>query len=252
MTLDWGPLQAGCTYKVIWYHDGNPVFVETVAGGPRTFSYIPPVGTPLAGNFYAEVSTSCCEQEVKSPVISLDPPMEVLIAGPCFRCKTDTIELTGIVLNVPAGVTCTYQWYTQGTPIPGANSLTLVVDPGFYNNFTFEVICSDGCTRSVDFNLKQAGPGATPIPVSTNEITLLKSEAFPNPTSGMVYIDLEAPTEFVQLEVLSISGQMVKLAANTGLSDRHELDLGGLPAGTYLVRGISTEGEVLVVKVVKE
>ena len=252
MTLDWGPLQAGCAYKIVWYHNGNPVFTETVSGGPRTFSYIPPAGTPLAGNFYAEVSTSCCAQEVKSPVVSLDPPMEVLIAGPCFRCKTDTIDLTGIVLNVPAGVTCTYQWYHQGFPIPGANSLTLRVDPAFYNDFTFKVTCSDGCTRSVDFNLKQAGPGATPVPVSTNEISLLRSEAFPNPTSGIVNIDLEVSVEFARLEVLSIAGQLMKTTPGRGRTDRHSLDMSGLPAGTYLVRGISSEGELLVVKVIKE
>ena len=252
MTLDWGPVQAGCTYKVVWYHDGTPVFVETVTGGPRNLSYTPPAGTPLSGNFYAEVSTSCCAQNVKSPVITLDPPMEVLIAGPCFRCQADTVTLTGIVLNVPAGVTCTYQWYHQGFPIPGANSRTLVVDPAFYNDFTFEVICSDGCTRSVQFNLKQSGRGAVPVPVSTNEITLLKSEVFPNPTSGRVSIELEESLSFLKLEVLDMSGRVIKTTGRTATADLHLINLKELPAGSYLVRGMSTAGELMVVKVLKE
>lgn len=247
MSLDWGPLQPGCTYKVIWYHDGNPVFVETVAGGPRSFRYVPPVGTPLAGNFYAEVSTGCCAQEAKSPVITLVPPMEVLIASPCFRCNDETVTLNGIVLNAPAGVTCTYQWYDNGVLLPGETGIDLTVDPYWLGPFTFEVTCSDGCVRSAMIDLLQCGRY-----VSTNDVEVLRSEAYPNPTSGAVYIELEVPAEFVQLEVLSISGQLMKTTSGRGRTDRHELDLSGLPAGTYLVRGISSDGELLVVKVVKE
>jgi PKD repeat protein len=247
MALDWGPLQTGCTYKVVWYHDGNPVFSETVAGGPRTFSYVPPVGMPLSGNFYAEVSTSCCEEDVKSPVVSLDPPMEVLIASPCFRCNADTVTLNGIVLNVPAGVTCTYQWYDNGTALTGETGVDLIVDPWWIGPFTFEVTCSDGCVRTATIDLLQCGTY-----VSANNIELLKSEAYPNPTSGILYIELEKPARFAQLEVLSISGQVMKTLPGSGTASRHEVDLSNLPAGIYLVRGIAETGELLVVKAIKE
>jgi PKD repeat protein len=252
MTLNWTPAQPGCTYKVIWYHDGNAVKVETVTTGPLSYSYVPPVGTPLAGNFYAEVASNCCGTLVKTPVVTLDPPMEVLVAGPCFRCKDEFIKLTGIVLNAPAGVTCTYQWYTAGFPIPGANSIDLHVDPGFYGPITFEVTCTDGCVRTVDYNINQCGPGARPIPVATNEITLLRNEAYPNPTSGTVFIELEAPVAFERLEVLSITGQLVKTINGSRYGTRHEANLSGLPAGTYLIRGLTQDGELLVVKSIKE
>lgn len=247
MSLDWGPLQAGCTYKIVWYHDGNPIFVETVSGGPRTFSYVPPAGTLLSGNFYAVVSSSCCEEDVKSPVITLDPPLEVLIASPCFRCKADTVLLNGIVLNVPTGITCTYRWYDNGNLLPGETGVDLVVKPEWYGPFTFEVTCTDGCVRTATVDLLQCGPG-----LSSSNIELLKSEAYPNPSSGTLYIELEKPAEFTQLEVLSISGQVMKTISGSGITNRHELDLSKLPAGIYLVRGIAKTGELLVVKAIKE
>ncbi|MEM9928301.1 MAG: HYR domain-containing protein [Bacteroidota bacterium] len=255
MTVDWTPgftPADPCDYKVVWYHDGNVVFTQTASAGPLSLSYQPSAPAPLAGNFYVEIFSNCCDQVAKSPVVSLDPPMEVLVAGPCFRCKDEFIKLTGIVLNVPPGVTCTYQWYTAGAPIPGANSIDLHVDPGFYGPIDFEVTCSDGCVRTASYVINQCGPGAAQIPVSTRNLTLLRTEAYPNPTQDRITIELEEAMAFGELEILSITGQLVKTTSASRLSTRHEVDLTGLPAGTYLIRGFTRKGELMVVKVIKE
>lgn len=250
MSVDWTGVQAGCQYKVVWYHDGNVVHVETVAAGPRTYQYTPPPGVTLSGNFYVGISTACCEQSVLSPVVTLPPPVELLIAGPCFRCKMDTVRLTGILLNLPPGVTCTYQWYDNGVAIAGATNITLDVDPGYYGPFTLEATCSDGCTRSATYSLLQCGPGAPPN--GTDAVVLLRGDVFPNPTEGRVYLDLEKPVRFRTLQLIALDGRVVADFTPGFASSRLDINLGNHPAGAYVLRGLTDENEVLVTKVIRK
>ncbi|WP_020571279.1 HYR domain-containing protein [Neolewinella persica] len=252
MTVDWTPGYAAgdpCFFKLVWYKDGNMIHTENASAGPRTFSYVPAAGETLAGNFYVEISASCCTQTVKSPVVTLDPPMEVLLAGPCFRCKRDTIVLQGIVLNPPAGETCTYNWYDDGVLLTGPAGTTLKLEPWRDGPITFEVVCSNGCTMSATYYLKQCGPG---VPVSTDALPLLSSNVYPNPTSGPITIEMETAVAFQSLQVFSIAGKYLRELNSSATSIVHEVDLSGLPAGTYVVRGQTREGELLVVRVVKE
>ena len=256
LRVDWTPgftAADSCGYKLVWYKDGNAIHTETALTGPRSFAYVPAAGVPISGNYYVEIFSNCCDQAATSTVITLDPPTEVLVAGPCFRCKDESFTLSGIVLNPPAGETCTYQWYRQGSPIPGATGIDLVVQPGWYGPFLFEVICTNGCKFKAEYVLKQCGPGATPIMVSTSEVVLLRSEIYPNPTNGRITIELEETTRFGQLDILSVNGRRVRVLPGTDVRrQRFTADLGGLPAGVYVIRAVSDTGELLVVKVVKE
>lgn len=162
MTVDYKPqaAPAGCNYTVTWYRNGQVIGSTTTTATPVNFTYTPPAGAPIHGNYYCVVDSDCCPGAARSAVVTLEPPMEAYIAGPCFRCNCDTILLEGIVLYPVAGFNCTYQWYDAGIPIPGETNANLIVDPTWVGRFTFEVTCTDGittCIKSDDYILLQCG-----------------------------------------------------------------------------------------------
>lgn len=157
------PAAPSSSYTVTWYRNGQVIQTTTnVTGGGDAINYsgLPPLFS-LAGNYYATVENSRCPGLMRSPVITLDPPMEVYALGPCFRCKSETITLSSLIINPINGFTCTYQWYDNGTPIAGETGPDLIIDPYWSGPFTFEVTCTNGfitCIQSDVYDLRQCGP----------------------------------------------------------------------------------------------
>ena len=87
-------------------------------------------------------------------------------------------------------------------------------------------------------------------PVSTREPELqVKMTLAPNPTNGKVVLDLEEPiTTKVDLEILTVDGQLLRTAQLDGLSN-HTIDFTTYSAGVYLVR-LRTEKGVLTRRVI--
>ena len=111
------------------------------------------------------------------------------IAGPCFRCNTQNVTLTGILLNPIAGANCTFQWYDENGLIPGATGTTLQVTSAQKGPFIFEVKCVLGnitCLKRDTFDLKQCG--ANPNIVVSNLIfdNIKDVKLYPNPTPGIL------------------------------------------------------------------
>lgn len=158
--FDPSPAPAGCTYTIFWYKGVNLIHTSTHTSATAMYTYTPPAGVGLAGNYYCIIESSCCPQRGKSDVVVLEPPMEVFVTGPCYRCNCETVTLDGNVLYPIAGFNCSYQWYDNGVPIPGETGVNLVVDPLWMGPFTFEVTCTDGmttCTQSDVYTLMQCG-----------------------------------------------------------------------------------------------
>ena len=243
------PAEAGCSYNVFWYQ--NSQLIGTTAGistTPVTFNYS---GMPLHGNYYVVVESTCCPGQVRSQIVTLKPEMEVAVTGPCFRCNCDTVMLTGIVLNQLSGFNCTYQWYDNGTPIAGATGTTLTVDPNWDGPFTFEVTCTDGtttCVKDAMYNLFQCGM----CPVSTVDLPRLEAvRLFPNPTQNLVKVELAEAEHIPVLEVFDMTGKLMRSTTYSSSQLSYQVDLTNLPDGVYLLRGVSTAGNVLVEYLIK-
>lgn len=161
MSVTFGPnLVTPYIYNIDWYKNGQIIHSSTSTGGTELYTYTPPSPDDIAGNYYVIISSSCCNETEKSNVEIIDPPCEVAIAGPCFRCNEENIDLTGIVTHPIAGATCTYQWYDENGPISGATGTMLNVKPHQDGPFRFEKTCTKGamtCTKSATFILKQCG-----------------------------------------------------------------------------------------------
>ncbi|MTB53820.1 HYR domain-containing protein [Lewinella sp. W8] len=249
---------ADCSYTIEYYHNGRLFDTQTSLGGTAGTNYFAPASAPLSGNFYAIVSSNCCDEVVQTPVITLDPPMEVTIAGPCFRCKKENVRLDGIVLNPPAGFTCTYQWYRTTSPtvgndlLPGETGTTLIVDPSWKGPFVFEVTCTDGvttCVKRAVYTLKQCG--GNDCVVSINNVPVLDANVYPNPADDRVFVELESPRAMNGLSLFDMNGRLVRTYAGEGPQVQYELDLSGLAAGTYVLRAQSTQGELVVTRIIK-
>jgi hypothetical protein len=179
-----------CDYTITWYRNGFPINTTVVSSGPVTYTYSPTDPADVPGNYYAVISSNCCDESIQSSVVVIDPPCDVVIDGPCFRCNDEIVTLTGIIINPMAGVNCTYQWYDVLGPIPGAVGPVLTVQPNQYGPFTLEVTCNINgviCVKSDIFYLLQCG--TSDPPTSPCSISILE---FIDPIpDGLYQADLE-------------------------------------------------------------
>jgi hypothetical protein len=88
------------------------------------------------------------------------------------------------------------------------------------------------------------------IKVGLQENYFDQMSVFPNPTNGVVTIDLLGINQQVYLKVNGIDGQLVYEKQNNG-TDKVQIDLSPYPAGIYFL-SIQNEESVKVIKLVKE
>jgi len=115
-----------------------------------------------------------------------------------------------------------WEWINCQTGLPVPNATNQIFMPTY--NGSFRVKVSDGiCTATSScFNINN---------VSVRENDLAKSVLlYPNPTSGILYIQSEQPLQ--KVEVLDLTGRIV-FAQN---KPNEELDISTLPKGMYLVK----------------
>jgi hypothetical protein len=132
--------------------------VPAPASSPSVFSY---GGPELGGHYYAVLKSDCCEEEYQTQVAYLAPHAYAVIEGPCFLCEGEQVTLTGELLNLPPGVSCSYEWTTLGGAIvQGGDSEQIVVEAsGIY---IFTATCG-GCvyTESIEFACGPVAIGGT-------------------------------------------------------------------------------------------
>jgi len=125
-----------------------------------------------------------------------------------------------------------------------SNNIHPLVDNRFSDGFlssTGEIIVSGLVRDSVNitantWNLKAAKFNGTTV-TSIQPIDKLRSiVAYPNPTSGLIY--LNSPSTILKVKVINIMGETVRIILN----NQQTVSLSGLPAGTYFLRINTIEG----------
>jgi hypothetical protein len=113
-----------------------------------------------------------------------------------------------------------------------------VVPPGTH---TYDVMVDDASSGTFEGDIQGTFTLqfiANPIPSKVNDLTQDDSfSVFPNPTSGKVYvsstrIDHHNP---VEITILNSSGQQMNYQTVSDLT-QYSIDLGGLPAGEYMIQ----------------
>ncbi len=137
-----------------------------------------------------------------------------------------------------------YQWYRDGVLISGATSKDFTYSVG--GNYQVVVGNSFACTNTSDgFVVGTSGGG-----IGLNEQILTGLELYPNPTNGIVNINLKVGVDTeLSVTLFSIDGKKVfeQTGLKTNSTGNIRLELNHLPAATYFMQ-IRTENQMAVRK----
>jgi hypothetical protein len=201
---------AGGSYQ--WFANGNAISGATSATH----------NTTIGGSFNVEYTdTNGCTNTADSSIFVLvnNIPQVSLTQSDSSICDGDSLVLLG-----PSGGS--NQWYLDGTPIAGASSTDYTASTA--GVYTVEFTDANGCSNisSNDIEL------TVTICASTADLEDPKWDLFPNPTTGLIYLNQEE-LEFENLSVYNLSGQLI--LEQTQLLQNTRIDLTNFPAGLYIV-----------------
>lgn len=134
-----------------------------------------------------------------------------------------------------------YQWYLDGAIIAGATGVSVTpIDNGEY---TVSATDTNGCTSLSDVFVFNQASVVQIDPLSTIQL-------YPNPTDGMVYLDM-SNVDFIQsLIVTDMSGRVLEVI-NAGSKKQLTIDLSGFDRGMYIVQFLDGNGLVGSKRVLK-
>ena len=157
---------------------------------------------------------------------------------------TPIISRTGSILSSTGGYYA-YQWYYNGTLIPGATNDFYVIYPSDTGVYEESVISYAGCSGSGFYYFHGLGVTNTPQPPEYIRV-------FPNPGSGEFMVEVPIKSGRVSYRVSNIAG-IVLIAQDAELLDRRfTIRLDDLANGTYILEvmqaGVFYKQVVVVLK----
>ncbi|MFY7989586.1 MAG: T9SS type A sorting domain-containing protein [Fluviicola sp.] len=205
----------GVGYTYQWYLDGNAILNATSS------SYI----ATAAGDYTVQISLGA-NTSVSSPVtVTMNslPTISLIQPGTTLIPTGGTLQL-----NAPVNAAFTYQWYHNGTLIPGATSDTY---DAFYPG-EYYVTVNDGCYGFSD-TITLTGVNALP------ELNETHFVVYPNPTSDNLTI-LNKSKDEGSFEIRSLMGEICM----SGKLDvtASKIEVSELSRGSYYVIIRTTSG----------
>lgn len=197
---------AAFTYQ--WMRGGSPVvgFTDSV------------LTVRMSGVYTVKVRS-------KGGCVSISDPVRVTI----LPSPKPVISKTGLVLQSVFSFSA-YEWYRNGSVLPGRNSDTLrLTQKGYYQLKVKDATNCEGLSNTI-----YAGDESLNINESVAQVDL---RLYPNPTRGILYID--CPVPFIA-EVKDVVGKTVlsQIAAS-------QVDLSSLPDGIYLLLLQNPDGSLI-------
>jgi len=149
---------------------------------------------------------------------------------------TPTVSYNGGLLETQTY--SSYQWYFNGTPIPGATFNTYIPSQSTGQYYVI-VTDANGCQGTSNvFNYF----------ASLSDYNNVGVSIYPNPTKDNLFISVEGITDVYTINVLTTFGQLI--ISKSGDNETNTINIAELPSGMYLVeiRSESFKKEFKVVK----
>lgn len=262
------------TQSIVVHNSGNYTVTVSDTNGCSAVSNMVAVTvntTPPVPNITVGGSTTFCDGDfvtltssspvdnVWSPTAQVSQSIQAGTSGTYFTTVTNAFGCSSVsgtvnvtVLPLPATPTITqvgndlqsstgpaYQWFLNGTAIPGATSQTY--SPTQSGNYTVSITDGNGCEASslpypyVFVNVSQAEAGDW-------------LRVFPNPNHGKFFVEIEfAEITDWELRVVDVVGQIVFMDSREQYSGLYKeaIDLSGFASGVYLLQLRSEKGNLV-------
>jgi hypothetical protein len=149
--------------------------------------------------------------------------------------------ITFVATPVDAGLSPSFQWYRNGTSIPGATDDTLYINTLNDSDIIHVVVASSNpCPADLT---AQSDSIVVRILSSVHELKLDNLNLYPNPAKNHITITADNVTNDILLEVVNAMGQIVhrKYAAQANGRIAETVETGNMASGIYILR-ISSDG----------
>lgn len=182
-----------------------------------------------AGTVSVDYITYGCLVDTVSAVVAIYAPSSAGTDGVINACKNEPIDLySGLGGTVNMGG----DWYNpSNTLMPNSQVMTGTFPGSFnYKYITGNGVCPDD-TANVVITVV-----STCDWLSVDENTLESVNLYPNPSTGLVYIESGLSTESLNLVVTDVNGRVVETGNHTITNGVNAVNLGNVERGTYFFK----------------
>ena len=179
---------------------------------------------------YACVTTSDCGTAISETIfvnVFKNPKAIISAAGPTTFCVGGNVTL-----NVSPVAGCSYQWYKDASPIPGATATNyLATTAGIYKCRVTKIVT--GCYKnSAGITVNVPCKEGLPDDAAGEVITAKQILVYPNPTDEILFIELPGNTNAL-ITIYNNLGQQVQ--QQICYNEMAEIVVEQLPAGIYFI-----------------
>jgi hypothetical protein len=196
----------------------------------------------LAGTVSVDYITTGCLEDTASALITIYPASNAGVDGAITACKNEPIDLvSGLTGTVNMGG----DWYNpSNTMMPNSQIITGSTQASFnYQYIVGNGVCPD------DTSMVVVNVITTCDWLSVDENEFESVNLYPNPSTGLVYIESTLSTSSFHLVITDVNGRVVKTGNNSITNGLNTVDLNDVQRGTYFFK-LSNESAEKVYRVV--
>jgi hypothetical protein len=210
-----GPVTlTGTAADTIYWYDA-PVGGNLIAIGTYNIPFL-----SVTTTFYAQTGFSC-------PSVTRDSVTVTILPLPQIQLGGDTLIQCGDTITLDAGPG--YILYTWSN-----SASTQTIDVDTLGDYSVTVIDTNGCSNSDTIHV-DCYVGITAIS------SLQNVNVYPNPSSGIITVELALSTSSATIRWIDLEGRLVSEDAITGIHLKN-YDLTSVRKGVYLLQVISDDG----------
>lgn len=216
-----------------WQFDANPNAIEND-------TLLNPEALP-AGAYVLSYVTDGCLEDTATATITISGPSNAGIDGMVTVCKNEPMNLLeGLTGTVDLGG----DWYNSQNQLLTTSQ---IMSPNFPGQYNYKYITGNNvCPDDTSGVLVTVG---TCDWLSVDEMALEEVNLYPNPSTGVVFIESDFTTGTFNLVVSDVNGRIVEAGNNSIAAGTNTVNLSKVQKGTYFFK-LSNENAEKVYRVV--